>query len=424
MNRHSESRDCAMAKNLKRFVNPRFTRTVEPELIARLLERHKHQLVGFDINRLRDDPERARAQLQDFFAHAEEDYPDGLVADLHRIAELGDATGLRLLLDQAARLGVVIPPERDPDGSERRQDPKHVALRVFLDHPQVFDAASDMSALVLRTSVAEYAGADGGVEAELNGRTKAAFEAAAATMLEADLMGRYCRVGWYSDAGEVNLVITHGSIVRTLPIVHEDEERVVSYRGAEHAVLSYAAATGRLKIGGVAKARRADLAELFATTMLDRPGFFAAPEARNLYTLAPVERAGCGFEFTHAFDPCISEVRIVEAQLTYLELDERSGSMRPMFSFISRDRSGNALRRLGRTMRGQPFGSDWHLAHIGIRITVSDGVSRPVSVTVKIRPPESASFKRHRFEARIMTLLRRNGLCRDRDADSASIAAE
>ena len=27
---------------------------------------------------------------------------------------------------------------------ETKQDPKHVALRLFLDHPDVFDAAADM----------------------------------------------------------------------------------------------------------------------------------------------------------------------------------------------------------------------------------------------------------------------------------------
>ena len=49
----------------------------------------------------------------------------------------------------------------------------------------------------------------------------------------------------------MNLVVSHGSIVRTAPIVKGDEERVVSYRDAEQAVVSYCAATGRIKLGDI-----------------------------------------------------------------------------------------------------------------------------------------------------------------------------
>ena len=204
-----------MAKNLKKFVNPKFTRTVDPGLIARLVERHQHVMRGFDFDALRGDPDVAREKFQAFFTRGEEHYAKGLIADLHRIAELGDADGLRLVLDQAARLGVEIKPESDSDGGERKQDPKHVALRVFLDHPAVFDAASDMLALTARSSVAEFAGLQEGVEADLGGGPRAAFEAAAAKMFEVDHCGCYCRVGWYEDADTINLVLTHGSIVRT-----------------------------------------------------------------------------------------------------------------------------------------------------------------------------------------------------------------
>jgi catechol 2,3-dioxygenase-like lactoylglutathione lyase family enzyme len=141
-----------MAKNLRKFVNPKFI-TVDPRLLARLLERHQNVMVGFDFAALHGDPDVARAKLHDYFMRAEEHHAHGLVADLHRIAELADADGLRLILDQAARLGVEIKPERDLDDGERKQDPKHVALRVYLDHPRVFDAASDM--LVMSIASAE-----------------------------------------------------------------------------------------------------------------------------------------------------------------------------------------------------------------------------------------------------------------------------
>jgi len=413
-----------MAKDLKRFVNPRFVRTVDPNLMARLLQRHPNVMLGFDVATLRGDTAIARERLHAFLTHGDERCAEGLIADLHRIAELGNADGLRLLLDQAARLGMEIKPEGEPGGGACEQDPKHVALRVFLDHPTVFDAASDMLALTARSSVTEFAGLREGIEADLSDGARAAFETAAAKMFEADHCGRYCRVGWYEDADTVNLVLTHGSIVRTAAILRGDEERLVSYRAAENAVLSYSAATGHIRIGGGTPLRRSALAELFADKMLGRSGFFAGPDAQNLYTLAPIERVGCGFAFTHAFDPAIRRVRIVEAQADQLSLDPFTGSMRLVSTSVARDGDGHALDRLGETMRSRSFGPGWRLRHIVIRVSIDAEAGRPGQVTARIRPPASVVFNRHRFEDRIMTLLRRNGLVHDRYAYSAAFAAE
>jgi hypothetical protein len=331
-----------MGINLKKFVNPKFVRTIDLGLVARLFERHRHVAPGFDLDVLLGDAQVARETLAAFFTRGDEHCAEGLIADLHRIAELGDADGLLLLLNQAARLRVEIAPERDPDGGEHRQDPKHVALRVFLDHPAVFDAASDMLALTARSSLAEFGGLTEGFEADLGDGPKAAFEAAAAKMFEVDHCGCYCRVGWYEDADTVNLVLTHGSIVRTTPILQGHEERVISYRAAENAVLSYSAASGRIKIGGGTPLRRSALAEIFAAKMLGRSGFFAGPDALNLYTLAPIERVGCGFAFSHAFDPAIRRVRIVEAQADQLSLDQFTGQTRIGATSVARDGDGGA----------------------------------------------------------------------------------
>ena len=54
-----------MAKNLKQFVNLKFIRTVDPSLLARLLERHQNVMLGFDFAALRGYPEEVRAKLQD-----------------------------------------------------------------------------------------------------------------------------------------------------------------------------------------------------------------------------------------------------------------------------------------------------------------------------------------------------------------------
>ena len=413
-----------MAKDLKKFVNPKFVRTVDLALLRRLLERHADALQGLDLSGFGTDPDQTRRWVQDFFAGAEENYPEGLVADLHRIAELGNANGLQLLLEQARRRNVEITPANDEDAKETRQDPKHVALRLFLDHPSVFDAASDMMSYTTLSSFSEFAGIDEGVEAQIDEEARDAFQREAERIFEADLRGRYCRIGWYDDGDEVNVVVTHGAPLKTTEVIEAGADRVISFREAEHAVLSYSASSGRLKVGGFAKSRRAELAEIFATTMLKRPRFFAAPDAQNLYTLAPVERAGFAFTFQHAFDPGIRRVQIIEVQADRLGTDQRSGETRTFWSHVTRDGRDNALARLGEGTRGIVFGADWRLNHMVIRVHIDVGGPKPARVTVKLKPPSTAMFKRHRFESRIMTLLRRNGLVHDREPDQAAVAAE
>lgn len=414
-----------MAKNLKKFVNPKFTRTTDLGLLRRLLERHQADLHGFDLAVFGRQPDEARRTIQNFFAGPEDNYTEGLVADLHRIAELGNANGLQLLLEQARRRGVQITPANDGDDpAETTQDPKHVALRMFLEQPAVFDAAADMLSYTTLSSFTEFAGGEEGIEAQIDDETRQAFQREAERLFEADLRGRYCRVGWYDDDDEINVVVTHGAPLKTTEIIEAGADRVISFREAEHAVLSYAATTGRLKVGGFAKARRGELAEIFAGSMLKRPRFFAAPDAQNLYTLVPVERAGFGFTFNHAFDPGIRRVQIVEVQADRLGTDPRSGETRTFWSHVTRDGRDNALARLGEGTRGITFGADWRLNHMVIRVHIDVGGSKPARVTVKLKPPDTAMFKRHRFEGRIMALLRRNGLVNDRLPGKAAVAAE
>ena len=414
-----------MAKNLKKFVNPKFTRTIDLALMRRLLDRHAENLTGFDMSVFDGEPAPARDAVQAFFAGPEETYPEGLVADLHRIAELGSARGLRILQERAVRFGIVIGPERDEDGNELRQDPKHIALAVFLDHPRLFEVAADFLMLTARTSLAEFAGTERAIAARVDDDTRNAFEQAAARMFEADLHGRYCRVGWYEDDDEINLVVTHGSTITTKEVVEEGGERVISYRAAEHAVLSYVPADGRLKIGGAAKARQAELAEIFAAAMLERPDFFASADARQLYSLEPIERVGFGFAFNHDFDPAIRRVRIVEVQANRVATDPETREERVQWSIVTRDGRDNALARFGESRHDMRFGPDaWRLGHIVVRVHVDVGKPKPAQVAIRLKPPSQAMFKRERFEGQVMNLLRRNGFCLERESELTSAAAE
>lgn len=320
---------------------------------------------------------------------------------------------------------VPIRPANDNDGeAQARQEPKQFALHMFLEHPEVFSAAADTLSWMNLSSPSEFDGAEEGVEAELDDETKASFKRVAEQLFEVELRGRYCQVGWYEDGDELHVVVKHGAPLKTTEVIEGADDRVITIREAERAVLSYSSLTGRLKVGGFAKSRRAELAEAFSGTILKRPGFFAAPDAQDLYTLAPVERSRFSFVFDHVFDPGIRRVQITELQANRVGTDPRSGQTKTLYSHVTRAGKENALARMREDAPGISFGHDRRLDHLTLRIHFDVGDARPVTVTVKIKPPRTAMFKRHRFEDRIMTLLRRNGLINDRALGRTSAAAE
>lgn len=414
-----------MAKDLKKFVNPKFLRTVNLGLFLRLFARQPHEQRGFDLAGFEGADAEVRDRLKTLFEGPENLLPRGIVADLHHIAELGTENGMHLLQERAAARGIEITAPLDADRNPIPLDPKHFAILAFLDHRSVFDAASDMLARQARSSLAEYVGLDEGIEPRLDEASRAAFEDSAAEMFKRDHRGAFCRVGRYEDGDQTVLVVTHGAPVSVVPVIDGDREDVISYRSVEYAVLAYNVGTGRMGVGGVRKALRAELAEFFAVHMLGRPGFFAGEDCQDLYTLERIENVGLGFQLSHAFDVGIQKVDIVEVQIDRIGTDPRSGEAAVEAQHVTRDFRGNALTRLSEFGDRVSFGSgSYRIGHVIIRIHFGDGRSRASRVTVKIKPPSLAVFKRQRFEARVMELLRRNGFCRERQPTEAAAAAE
>lgn len=164
------------------------------------------------------------------------------------------------------------------------------------------------------------------------------------------------------------------------------------------------------------------MADLFATHILGRPGFFAGRDACDLYTLDPIIEAGPDFAFDHAFDDRIRDVRIVAAVADFFERDEDTQTWSHVRSWQSKDASGAALRHFrGSEVR---FGRGWRLGEITFRVFFDTGARRPSQVTVRMKPPGTLAFRRNRFEKAIHALVARNGLETDRDAGMVVEAAE
>ena len=412
-----------MPSDIKKFINPKFLRTIDIHLMRELFARHYKAdeiPVAFD-----GEPAAIRQALTDYFEAPVTEWSEGVVADLHRVAEVGTGEGLQLILNEARRQDVVLYPDEEAGNGEdapARHDAKHVALHTYLHHHRVFEAAADFQALRAPSAMAEFRGPRRHVDADLTEDTKSAFRAAVMKLLAQDLQGEYCRVGQYEEEGEINLVVSHGAPVTTTPVVAGDREEIITLRAVKYAAVRYSPAEGLLRIGGVAKARQADMAEAFAEHILAQPGFFSGSDARDLYTLDPIGEAGPDFAFDHAFDERILEVRIVAAAADLFERDEEERKWRHVRSWVSRDASGAALQHFrGSEVR---FGRGWRLGEITFRVFFKTDKKRPAQVTARLKPPGTLAFRRTRFEKAVHALVARNGLEKDRDAGLVVDTAE
>ena len=237
-------------------------------------------------------------------------------------------------------------------------------------------------------------------------------------------MGSYCRAGWYGDEDEINIVVTHGMVVTTTQVIKDGVEQVISFRGAEHTVLGYQADTGGLKVGGAPKAQRAAIADIFARTMLERPDFFSGADSQNLYSLEPIEKKGFAFTLDHAFEPGIRRAAITEVQIEKKAPAEGASEIRGPWTLTVRDR-WNALSRMEQLTKFVSFGEDrYRISHIVISLGFDTGASKPARLTVKLKPPGTAVFRRQRFEGRVIEFLRRNRLCRERKSAASAAAVQ
>src|SRR4051812_14705777 len=97
-----------MARDLKKFDNPRFLKTVDLALFRRPLERQPQTRRGSDLAAFDGENAEVRDRLRGFFEGPEDALPPGIVADLHHIAELGTENGMNLLQERAAARDVEI----------------------------------------------------------------------------------------------------------------------------------------------------------------------------------------------------------------------------------------------------------------------------------------------------------------------------
>jgi hypothetical protein len=412
-----------MAKNVKKFVNRQFIRTVDLDLLGRLLKLHVDRL-SFDFDGLsRDDKERREA-LFEFFRSADESFPSQLLDALHEILVLSNPNGVRILREQADRAGVELIPATEIEGEEggRHLTPRHIALRAYLDRPAIFERALDLCAFIAPPSPMEFAGIrEGEPSRHQDIEAREAFRAAASEYFSERYLGRYCDVRWYTDEEEVSILVLHGKNMVTANVEQEGEERVLSFREIRQDTIRYHAPSGRLRTSAQYAPEKKKLAELFAEHLLGEPGFFDGEDSQNLYTLEPINEAGAAFRFRTEWDDELERLHVIEVQVDEGERTVDGRTRHPRWAMTVRDNQ-NAIARLAETVPDLDLGTA-RINYLKVEFTFKLN-GKPRRIMVKIKPPGLVCFRRDVFEDRIMEHLRRNGLCIPRQPDTVAVAAE
>jgi hypothetical protein len=412
-----------MAKNIKKFVNREFAKTVDLDLLRRLLQPFEDR-IALDWNAMPPDEKAKREAIFEFFRGTDERFPAELLDALHRIMVLSDANGARLLHEQADLAGVALIPKEEIEGEAdgRHLTPRHIALRAYLDHRQVFDKTLDIHAFWSVRSPSEFVGAREDVASRHDDeKAREAFKKVASAYFAERYLGRYCDVRWYPEDDEINVLVLHGKNAMTANVEQNGEEQTLTYREIAQDTIRYHSPSGRVKVSAQSAVERRKLVDLFAEHLIGDVNFFNGSDSQRLYSLEPIQAAGSNFRFRHEWDPEVQSVAVKEIQVDEGE-HEIDGKQRfSPWAMTVRD-SRNAVDRL------LELSPDVDLADLRInyakfefRFDVGGTESK---VLVKIKPPDIASFRDHSFEEKIMEHLRRNGIRLTRTADATAVAAE
>jgi len=412
-----------MAKRIRNFIDRAFSRTVDLELLHRLLSPYLGQ-IGFDWDGLPEDDAERREAIFDLFAKADLRFPASLQFALFNISTLSTDVGARIIQEIASEAGIDVLSEyrleNAPD--DLRFTPRFIALVTWLDHRPVFDRALSAAAFLAHSTKLERDADREDVEPRHNeAGVQEAFAEAARLHFASRYNGQYCDVRWFEEEDLLRVLILHGSKAETKNVDQEGAEDTLKFREIVQSTIEYDPRRGSIAVGSKSAADAKKLVKLFGEHVLGDGDIFEASAKEELYTLAPLQRLGPAFRFR--FDPegeithvALREVRVDEAQIT------ATGRLRRSPWFLTLGDSENALKRLKEVACDLDV-ADVRIVHAKIDVTIEVDDSEIV-VPVTIRPPRTVSMRDHSHERLILDMLEDNDIRKRRGADQAAAAAE
>lgn len=406
-----------MAATVRKFVSCDFIKTVDLELLRRLLEPHE-AAIGLDWTRLPDDEGARRDALLKLFRIGE-NFPKALQNALHHAKLLSGQAGARILIEQAELSGVELVPT-GVDGAPQ-PDTRSIALIAYLDHRRIFDVAVDRTRLWAPSRPFERRTTRPGLRSrEDDLLCKDEFQEDVRQYFLERYSGAFCAVRTYYEGDEIGILVLHGRHRKTTNVEVEGGETTLSFHEIGEDTIRYCADSGQIKIGAASRRDAKKLLELFAVHLLREPDAFSGPISDSLYTLEPIQAAGGSYVFRTGWDEDVAGVSITEVQID----DGRLRGRRRMSSWAMKvkDRR-NALKRCADTI-GDGSLRDGQLSSVKLEFRLRGEDEEETTVHVLVQPPDVASFRDHTWESTIYDHLERNGLRRATQRASATVAAE
>lgn len=412
-----------MAKRIRNFVDRAFSRTVDLELLHRLLGPYLGQ-IDFDWDALPEDDGKRREAIFGLFARADMRFPAKLQFALYNISTLSTDAGARIIQEIASEAGVDVLSACRVEGviDDLRFTPRFMALVTWLDHRPIFDRALSAAAFLAHSTKLERDAEREGVELRhRDAGVQDGFAEAVRLHFAGRYNGHYCDVRWFEEDDLLRVLVLHGSKPETKNVDQEGAEDTLKFREIVQSTIEYDQRRSAIAVGSKSATDAKKLVKLFGAHVLGDGDIFEASAKEELYTLAPLQRRGAAFRFI--FDPAgeithvaLREVRIDEAQLT------ATGRLRRSPWFLSLGDSENALRRLKDVAPEIDVG-DVRIVHAKIDVTIEVDDSEIV-VPVTIRPPRMVSMRDHSHERLILKMLEDNEIRKRRRTDQAAAAAE
>lgn len=408
-----------MAKSIRKFVNREFVRTVDLDLLRRLMLPYS-EAIDFRWEALPLSETKKREAIFEYFKNTDTRFPKKLFEALHKILVLSNENGARLLTELAEHAGVTIIPLAEREGKVITS--RHLALRAYLEHRAVFDVALNRFAFWSVRSPTEFSGSKEGVESRhADPIAKAAFCDAAVSYFSERYRGDFCEVHWYPEEEEICILVLHGKHAVTANVVEKGSEDTLQFQEIAQDTIRYHAASGRVWISAAAAAERKTLADLFAEHMLGDKDFFKGANADRIYTLAPIQEQGINFCFKKGGHSETESILVKEIQIDEGE-HEVDGKIRySPWAMTVRD-SQNAIMRLYELAPDVDL-RDLRINHVKLEFRFRND-DREDKVLVKVKPKNTASFRNHAYEKQILEHLERNGIRHPAQSGSSGSAPE
>lgn len=412
-----------MAKRIRNFVDRAFSRTVDLDLLHRLLQPYLHQ-IDFDWSALPEDERKKREAIFALFAKADAQFPPSLQFALYNISTLATDVGAKIIQEIASEASIDVLAVSATEGkeSDQRFTPRYIALVTWLDHRPIFERALSAAAfLAYSTKLERDADREDVDTRHLEIGVQEVFAEAARLHFASRYNGHYCDVRWFDEDGLLRVLVLHGSKAETKNIDQNGVEDTLKFREIVQSTIEYDFRRGSVSVGSKSATDAKKLVRLFGLHVLGDEDIFEASAKERLYTLEPLQKRGAAFKFVFAAEGDIThvvlrEVRIDEAQQT------ATGRLRRSPWHMTLSDSENALKRLVGIAPDIDI-SDIRFVHAKIDVTI-DVADNETVVPVTIRPPRTVSLRDHSHERLILDMLEDNGIRKSRRPREIAAAAE